>query len=307
MTESRALVGIDGGGSAVRVVVTTPDLTLLGQAEGGAVNPGTVGRAAAAVTIQNAVRAALDAAGVSHERVAVVGIGVAGAAASHSAGWLREVVSGVTPGARVVPSADYEIALVGALGRRRGVLILAGTGSLAYGVNARGRSALAGGWGYLLGDEGSGYWLGLEGLRAVVRAADGRGPQTALSAALLEALELSGARDLIAWLYRAGVPRTPAIARLAEVVLAAAADGDPAAGALVARGAQELAHAARAVMRALSMRRPAIAFAGGLLSAPNPLSEALCARLGLPALPTARYSPAIGAALLARDALKAQL
>lgn len=97
------------------------------------------------MTIQNAVRAALDAAGVSHERVAVVGIGVAGAAASHSAGWLREVVSGVTPGARVVPSADYEIALVGALGRRRGVLILAGTGSLAYGVNARGRSALAGG------------------------------------------------------------------------------------------------------------------------------------------------------------------
>jgi len=306
MTDSRALVGIDGGGSAVRAVVTTPDLTLLGQAEGGAVNPGTVGRSAAAETIQNTVRAALHAAGTPLERVAAVGIGVAGAAASHSTDWLREVVGGVTPGARVVPSADYEIALVGALGERRGVLVLAGTGSLAYGVNARGRSALAGGWGYLLGDEGSGYWLGLEGLRAVVRAADGRGPETALSAALLKALVLPDARDLIAWLYRAGAPRTPAIARLAEFVLAAAADADPVARGLVARGAQELAHAARAVMRALSMRRPAIAFAGGLLSAPNPLSEALCVRLGLSTLPVAHYSPAIGAALLARDALKAQ-
>lgn len=305
MTEPRVLVGIDGGGSTVRVVVTTADLTLLGQAEGGAANPGTVGRDTATVTIQNAMRAALHAAGVPRERVAVVGIGVAGAAASHSAGWLREVVNGVTPGARVIPSADYEIALVGALGRRRGVLVLAGTGSLAYGVNARGRSALAGGWGYLLGDEGSGYWLGLEGLRAVVRAADGRGPQTALSAALLEAVGLPSARDLIAWLYRADVPRTPEIARLAEPVLAAATNGDPAAQALVARGARELDRAARAVMRALSMRRPAIAFAGGLLSAPNPLSDALCARLGLPALPVARSSPAIGAALLARDALKA--
>lgn len=306
MTDLRVLVGIDGGGSTVRAVVTAPDLTLLGQAEGGAANPGTVGRAAAAETIQGTVRAALHAAGIAHERVAAVGIGVAGAAASHSADWLREVVGGVTPGARVVPSADYEIALVGALGERRGVLVLAGTGSLAYGVNARGRSALAGGWGYLLGDEGSGYWLGLEGLRAVVRAADGRGPATALSAALLKALQLPDARDLIAWLYRADAPRTPAIARLAESVLAAAAGADPVARGLVARGAQELAHAARAVMRTLSMRRPAIAFAGGLLSAPNPLSEALCVRLGLPALPAARYSPAIGAALLARDVLKAQ-
>lgn len=301
MTGERLLVGIDGGGSTVRVVVAAADLTILGQAEGGPANPGAVGRAAAAETIRGAVRAALAAAGVAPQDVEAVGIGVAGAAASHSAAWLRDVVAGVAPGARLVPSADYEIALVGALGARRGVLVLAGTGSLAYGVNACGRSALAGGWGYLLGDEGSGYWLGLQGLRAVAAAADGRGPATALSAALLGALDLAEARELIGWLYhQAGQSRVQPIARLAELVLQAAARGDPVANELVVRGADALAQAARAVMRVLRMRHPPIAFAGGLLGAANPLSEALRARLDLPARPVAQYPPVIGAVLLAR-------
>lgn len=303
MSGSRYLVGIDGGGSTVRVVVTTPALDILGQSDGGAANPSAVGAASAAEAIRDALCAALEAADVSPERVDAVGIGVAGAAASHSATWLREVVAAVTPGARVVPSADYEIALAGALGRRRGVLVLAGTGSLAYGVNARGRSALVGGWGYLLGDEGSGFWLGLEGLRAVVRAADGRAPATALSAALLGELHFAEPRDLISWLYRADTPRTPEIARLAGHVLAAAERGDAVACQLIDRAADELALAARAVIRALNMRQPAIAFAGGLLSAENSLSAALCARLGLPARPVALYPPVVGAALLAREGL----
>lgn len=303
MRGERCLVGIDGGGSAVRVVVASPALDILGQSEGGAANPSAVGAESAAEVIRDALRAALEVASVPPERVAAVGIGVAGAAASHSAAWLREVVAPVTPGALVVPSADYEIALVGALGRRRGVLVLAGTGSLAYGVNARGRSALVGGWGYLLGDEGSGYWLGLEGLRAVVRASDGRGPATALSGMLLRELDLVEPRNLIPWLYRANAPRTPEIARLAGEVLAAAERGDAVASQLIGRAADELAQAARAVTRALRMRRPAIAFAGGLLSADNPLSAALCARLKLPARPVARYAPVIGAVLLARERL----
>lgn len=303
MTEARFLVGIDGGGSTVRVAVAAPALDVVGQSEGGAANPSAIGREAAAESIRETMRAALHAADVAPRQVAAVGIGVAGAAASHSAAWLREVVSAVTPGALVVPSADYEIALVGALGRRRGVLVLAGTGSLAYGVNARGRSKLVGGWGTLLGDEGSGGWLGLEGLRAVVRAADRRGPATALTGLLLRELELSDARDLIPWLYRADQPRTPAIARLAGTVLAAAEAGDAVARDLVERAADELAGAARAVIRALTMRHPPIAFAGGLLSADNPLSTALCARLDLPARPVPQYPPVMGAVLLAQERL----
>jgi len=297
MTE--VVMGIDGGGSGVRVVTATPDLAICGQSEGPAANPSVIGTDAAAVTIQAAMRAALDAAGLAADQIAAVGIGVAGAATTHSAGWLRQVVATVMPQARIISSTDYEIALVGALGRREGVLVLAGTGSLAYGVNAAGQSALAGAWGYLLDDAGSGYWIGIQALQAVARAADGRAPTTALTPALLGPLGLHEAQDLVPWLYRAAAPRTREIARLAPLVLEAAEAGDPVAEGIVSRASSELALAARTIIRRLDMDAPPIAFAGGLLTNDTLLSRRLCAALGLDAAPVPRYPPVIGAALLA--------
>lgn len=293
------VVGVDGGGSTARVVVTDAALAVLGEAKGGTANPSVVGRAKAAQTIQSAIRAALVEAGVRAEQVNAIGIGVAGADKSHSESWLREVVSGVLPDAAVVPSSDHEIALAGAHGGRRGILVLAGTGSLACGANAAGNYVKVGGWGYLLGDEGSGYWLGLEGLRAVVRAADGRGAETSLANVLLEHLGLPDAPSLIAWLYRSDVPRNADIAALAALVLEQAAQGDTLARNIVETAARELALAARAVMHQLNREPLPVAFAGGLLSEANPLSLRLCDLLGLEGIPTPRYPPVIGAAILA--------
>ena len=293
------VMGIDGGGSSVRAVIVTPDLTIWGQSEGPTANPSVVGADTAAATIQQAMRSALETAGLAADQIAAVGIGVAGAAAHHSAGWLQQVVTAITPQAQIFPSADFEIALVGALGQREGVLILAGTGSLAYGVNAAGETALVGGWGYLLDDAGSGYWLGIRALDAVVRAADGRGPATTLSPVLLGALALPQALDLIAWVYRSPAPRTREIAQLAPLVLEQAAGGDPVALAIVAQASDELALAAQTVICRLVMDTPAIAFAGGLLAGDNLLSQKLCVALGLDSRPVPCHPPVIGAALLA--------
>ncbi len=298
----RLYMGIDGGGTGLRVALTDGDLRVHGRAQGPAANPSIVGRVAAAGLLGDAMRACLGS--IPPEAVVAVGIGVAGAAASHSAAWLVEVVHAVLSQARVVPSADYEIALVGALGRRMGLLVLAGTGSLAYGVNRAGESALAGAWGYLVGDEGSGYWLGAEGLRAVLRAADGRGQETVLGESLLPVLGLPEAQAVIPWLYGGAETRTTEIASLASLVLDAAREGDSCAAEIVSRAADELTLAARAVMARLNIPQPPIALAGGLLSAPNPLSEALCARLGLQGLPRPLYPPVMGAVLLARDTLR---
>ena len=297
------VMGIDGGGSGVRAVIVTPSLELCGEGHSTTANPGVVGEAQAMQNIRAAMRAALQAADLPPDAVAAVGLGIAGASIYHynAADWLRQVVHGVLPSARVVPSSDFEIALVGALGQRQGLLVLAGTGSLAYGVNAAGEAALVGGWGYLLDDAGSGYWLGLRGLRAVVHADDGQGLPTALTERLLGALELKRPRDLVLWLYRAEKPRTREIAALAPLVLSAAAEGDHVAGKLVAEACDTLTRFAHVAMRRLALRRPPIAFAGGLLSAPNPLSECVCAALGLDELPQPRYTPAVGAALLALD------
>lgn len=292
-------MGIDGGGSGVRVVIITRDLAICGQSDGPTANPSAVGAENAALTIQQVMRSALAAAHITADHIAAVGIGVAGAAASHSAGWLRSVVEAVTPQARIIPSADYEIALVGALGQREGVLVLAGTGSLAYGANAAGDTALVGGWGYLLDDAGSGYWIGRRGLEAVARAADGRGPETGLTSVLLTALDLQTPQDLIVWLYRSAAARSREIAQLAPLVIELATNADPVAQGIISDAAGELALAAQTVIRRLELNTPDIAFAGGLLTHENLLSRTLCAALGLSAIPSARYTPVMGAALLA--------
>jgi N-acetylglucosamine kinase-like BadF-type ATPase len=299
-------MGIDGGGSGLRVVIVDDALHVLMQTHGPAANPGAIGRDAAAGIIHQTMRRALEATNLPLESIAAVGIGVAGASATHSEEWLRRTIAAVLPGAMVAPSSDYEIALVGATGERRGLLVLAGTGSLVYGVNASGRSTLIGGWGYMLGDEGSGYWLGREGLRAVARAADGCAPPTCLTARLLDALGLADTRGLIPWLYGSATPRPGDVAGLAPLVLGVAAAGDAVAGEIVSTAAAELVGMARAAMRNLATTNLPIALAGGLLATPTPLSEAVCRALGLSRIPTPRHTPAVGAAILALMALGRQ-
>ncbi len=287
------VMGLDGGGSRLRVVIAAPDMTVLASSEGGSANPNSTGRDVAAQSVRAAIRAALVQARLAPADIHAVGAGIAGARTAPD--WVRDTVSAVLPYAEIRVASDVEIALIGAHGQRRGVLVLAGTGSVVLGINGLGEAAQVGGWGYLLGDEGSGYWLGLKALQAVVRAEDGRSPQTPLTESILADLNLSSSADLIQWIYAPG--RTRDVAALAPLVLAATQDA--VARHIVAESVDELALAARTVIRRLEMESPAIAFAGGLLSEANPLSLGLCAALGLPSLPVPKHPPVIGAALLA--------
>ena len=299
------MMGIDGGGSTVRVVITTPKLDVRAEYIGPTVNPNVVGRDKATHGIQEAMQAAIRQAELAPEEIAGVSIGVAGAADRYdwSGPWLTQTVISIVSQAVIVPSSDYEIALVGAHGQRLGILLLAGTGSLAYGVNAGGESALVGGWGYLMGDEGSGYWLGAQALRAVVRMADGRGRSTSLYDAMMRELNLRQPLALIAWLYDKNANRVRDVAQLAPLVLECAEQGDSVARALIVAGARDLALSVRAVAQRLDLRPQQVAFSGGLLINANPLSDLVCDLIGLSAIPTAKHTPAIGAAILALEGL----
>ena len=149
-----------------------------------------------------------------------------------------------------------------------GVALVAGTGSIAFGRDSTGKIARAGGWGYLLGDEGSGYGLTLAGLRAVARAADGRGPETLLTTAFLEKLALKQPSELIQLIYQGNRDRA-SLAALAPVVLVAAEADDSVARELVDSAAAQLSRMVEAVVSALELkRRPvALALAGGVLLA----------------------------------------
>jgi len=181
------------------------------------------------------------------------------------------------------------------------VLLLAGTGSIACGVTRTGEVVRAGGWGYLLGDEGSGYWLGIRALQAITQASDRRKEATRLTGRILDRLGLHTPSDLIQWLYHGETPRTRDIAGLAPLVLATAADGDPIAIQIVESAVQELVRLCQAVIQQLGIEKPKIAFAGGLLANPNVLSVRLCEWLVLPDIPRPLYPPVIGAALLAKQ------
>ena len=296
-------MGIDGGGSTLRVAIVREDLQVVAQANGDTVNPSVIGHDAAASRIHAAIQAALAQAQIQLHDLSGAGVGIAGASVSHSERWLREVFSAIMPDVPLVPSSDLEIALVGALGERQGVLVLAGTGSAGFGINRAGQSAQVGGWGYLLGDEGSSYWMGMQALQMLTRLADGRANHVpGFSERFLNVLGLESEKALIPWLYRSEQPRTRDVAQLARIVIEEAANGVQIAIDICDRAAQELRLLCGTITQRLDMQHPQIAFAGGLLDNDNFLSSRLCSLLGLEKRPVPLHKPVIGAALLAQIA-----
>jgi N-acetylglucosamine kinase-like BadF-type ATPase len=159
---------------------------------------------------------------------------------------------------------DGELALSG-LDGAVGVALVAGTGSIAFGRNAVGEKARAGGWGHLIGDEGSGYMIGRRAMQAAARAADGRGPQTAILPAIMESWSLTRADGMIGRVYPDGDKGL--IAALSAIVFTAARAGDRVARRIVAQAATDLAFTAIAVGDALGFEREPLplALVGGLL------------------------------------------
>jgi N-acetylglucosamine kinase-like BadF-type ATPase len=197
---------------------------------------------------------------------------------------------------------DALIALEAGIGSAPGIVIVAGTGSIAYGRDGAGRAACAGGWGHLLGDEGSGYWLGRQALHAVVRASDGRGPATTLTARLFAHFGITQSRDLVHEVYYR-LSQPSAIAALSGIVHTAAADGDAVASGILDAAAEELVVAGLAVAGRLGLEACPVLLAGGVLRVSPMLSSRVTGRLSQ-ALPHATVGllqgePVGGAVLLA--------
>src|SRR2546426_485172 len=241
--------------------------------------------ASAAVPAEAARRAAAQAALALPVDRAVVG--AAGAGRAQEQAELESALRDVGLARQVRVLADAEVALSAAFGRGPGVLVNAGTGSIAYARDPHGGLHRAGGYGWQLGDEGGGYWLGRRALEAAAWAQDGRGEGSTVLARLLAALGLQHFDDLVRWTATA----TPAqVAALAPHVLNAAREGETVAQRIVADAALELSQLVRALTRHFS-GRDAIKMAtiGGLLRPGSPLLTALRANIATD-MPRARIS-----------------
>jgi N-acetylglucosamine kinase-like BadF-type ATPase len=183
-----------------------------------------------------------------------------------------------------------------------GVVLIAGTGSIAYGRNEEGEEDRAGGWGYLIGDEGSAVWCGLEALRAISHAVDGRGAPTRMTGLLFQQLGVGQFSDVLPFVYGRPHP-APAIGAATRALASASAEGDAMANAILQRGANALARAATVVAMTLGLPAGPVYLAGGAFEN-LPLLQRLVQLDLLGLLPQAAVEPvheepAMGAARLA--------
>jgi N-acetylglucosamine kinase-like BadF-type ATPase len=299
------VIGIDGGGSSTVALVAT-DHRILGRGEGGPSNIQAVGVTRAFQAIQDALTAAFATAHRRPGEVRAICLGLAGADRPEEQLLVQRWVDRLGLARDCLVVNDARILLAAGTPEGWGMALVAGTGSIAFGRTPDGTMGRSGGWGYLLGDEGSGYGMVMAALQAVAHAADGRGPATALTGKLLAAMDLKQPMDMIPAIYRGGWDRT-SLSALAPHVLDVAATGDAVAARIVDDGAGALAHTVAAAGRTLNLPTQGLPLAvtgGTVLESEHYRSRTLAAlrQRGIVADPVTLVSePAEGAVRLARE------
>ena len=243
------VLGIDAGGTKTRALLADRDGAVIASASGPGANLRTHGELQVEKVLHSLVERTEGEARVKADAIA---IGIAGADRADDQEILRTILKRIGFRERVVVTNDARVAFVAGSVRRVGLALVCGTGSIAWGRNGAGRIARAGGWGWHVGDEGSGFWIGERAIRGALRASDGRGPQTALAAALLEHFGLDRMDQIVRRVYDTEYPRND-VALFAVRVAAAAFAGDAVAQSILADAAAELVLAANTVISALAL------------------------------------------------------
>lgn len=294
------VIGIDGGQTGTTCLIARCDGAIIGRGQGGHLihlaQP--QGEATMSAAIATAVSQAWQVAGLAPQPCAAAYLGLSGVeAAGPEAGAARRIAAAVIDAPQITAANDATNALAGALLGKPGVVVIGGTGAIARGANERGDEAFSGGWGWLLGDEGSAAYLGRSGLLAAIRAWDGRGPQTVLQPAVAQRYGLGDFFDLKRIIY-GSPPEARLFADLAPLVAQAASRGDRVAALIMRDGAHELAAAASAVIHRLAFTSTVVPVAplGGVWRAGSLILRPFRARLRRLAPRASLVKPALPAA-----------
>ncbi|MGE3488466.1 MAG: N-acetylglucosamine kinase [Vicinamibacterales bacterium] len=302
------VLGVDAGGSKTVALLADGDGRIVGEGRSGGANLQAHGELEVEKVLHHVIDLAMRGYGGAP---AAVCLGLAGVDREGDGEIVRGIMRRLGFRTHTLIVNDALIALVAGVPLRPGVstaapgvVLICGTGSIAYGVNPQGHAARAGGWGTSLGDEGSGYWIGRRALEAVARDADGRGPHTRLTPLVLAHFSLSRPEQLVSEIYDHAQGKR-AIASLGETVELARAEGDIVATEIMRKAVDELTLAAASVIARLDMRGDQfpILLSGGLIRKTRWLAAEVTARLAEVAprgtVSTLDGEPAIGAVRLA--------
>ena len=282
------------------------DLKVIGQGLAGPSNPLRVGITNAATAVREAIDKACAMAKLRRTDLVAAEIGLAGARRRELRERMRDALANLGIGTIDVVT-DADIALYGATGGAPGLVVIAGTGSICCGINSRGKSFCAGGWGPIAGDEGGGAWLARRALRSIAYALDGRGPKTSLTEMACAYFHVTTADDLTTAIYAPSITNER-LAGFGKDVVEAAKLKDLVAQQIISEGGSELGIAAVAVIRNLQMERERfqIAYVGGVFRAGGELFlgplRAEVKRVAARAyFEPPHFAPAVAAARMARE------
>lgn len=297
----RLFLGVDGGGSKTRAVVIAEDgERVLGEGAAGASNPMRVGFPSALAAIREAIDEALHAANAKFDGIAAATIGLAGVRRTEIR--LRMHAELQRFGfASLHLMTDSDIALYGATDGAAGVVVIAGTGSICCGINSHHRRACTGGWGPMVGDEGSGIWIAQRALRAIAQASDERSAETSLVIAAYDYFNVNNFDELASEIYSANMTNAR-IAGFARCVIEASRAGDEVAREIVTDAGHEIGVLVTTTIKRLNMKHETfrVAYVGGVFAAGEmvmqPLREAVKRAAPHATIAPPMYPPAIAAA-----------
>ncbi|MFO0817795.1 MAG: BadF/BadG/BcrA/BcrD ATPase family protein [Pirellulales bacterium] len=313
------VLGVDGGGTKTAAwiarIVAGQSPSIVGKGRAGPGNPRAAGFEFAQQNILTALQAAWVDADLAPQNIAAACLALAGAGRAEEQERMRDWAIAQKIATHVIVTHDAEPLLAAAqpedapgLNAPWGIALIAGTGSLAWGRAVDGRVGRCGGWGYLVGDEGSGYAVGIAALRAILQAADGRGPATSLASPLLDFFQACESTELVGILY--GDPAFRGrIAAASRIVLQVAREHDVVACGIISQAVEELAAMVAALAKRLELADNAypLALGGGVFDAAGELAPRLVEQLALHQLAPRTYTivthPVLGAVRLAQRQL----
>ena len=257
------LIGIDGGGTKTVGILATETGEIVAKIQGGPSNYHVVGKEQTQAVLTEIISKLSTRVNNIPLSSFSFCIGMAGLGREDDKIVIGKICNEIGINEDRILTHDAHIALVGGVGKNAGVIVISGTGSIVYGINESGKEARAGGWGYLLGDEGSGYDLALKGLQAIARAADRREQPTLLTDLILNKIQLNAPNELIRWTHAASRDE---IAQLAGLVFEAAETNDEKALQIIDNAFTELACTVETVTNQLHFTQQFdIVFSGGIL------------------------------------------
>ncbi len=298
------IAGIDAGGSKTEcIIVDTDENQIIARAETGAANYQVVGLNEACKQIKDALEAAKKQIGIS--RLTALGVGLAGAGRKDDLKKIKDRMHTIIDLRNIFFSDDAYIALLGATGGSEGIVLIAGTGSIAYGLKKSGIKIRSGGWGPIIGDEGSGYWIAMEAIKRAIRASENRAPETSLRKLILQHFDFDSLEELIPFVYQGKLPRKK-IAALTPEIFILAQNGEQTAVEITENAVEELALLANSLKVKLDYPEDKIAGTGGLIKSDyfHDLLERKLSKKYNMKIYKAKYSAAYGAVYLALKELK---